>query len=130
MYILCIYVLCILAIPNKESNTIDFIDTEITWREVHIAVGLCLGFRIPPKINIQIGHNSDLSLNLIQEPHLAPPGWRKLAGIPDFSVSNSSGSSSGVSIVGSDVYERAVIERLTADLPENEEALGKCVLVY
>ena len=114
----------ILAIPSKESNTIDFIDTEITWREVHIAVGLCLGFRISPKINIKIGHNSDLSLAIKQEPHLAPPGWRKLVGIPDLSVSNSSGSS-GVSIVGSDVYERAVIERLTADLPENEEALGK-----
>ena len=115
----------ILAIPNQESNTIDFIDTEITWREIHIAVGLCLGFRIPPKINLHIGHNSDLSVDIRQEPHLAPPGWRNLAGIPDFSVSNSSGSSSGVSILGSDVYERAVTERLTADLPENEEALGE-----
>lgn len=82
-----------IAIPDTRTDL--YFAGDIAWQDIHVVVGLTLGFRVKNGA-------------LIQDKTLAPHGWENLDVIPDLT----------------DFAEDFAVSKMQADIPDDEAATG------
>lgn len=86
---------------------------DVPYSQLHAALALQLGFRLPDSsIFAKSDPHSAAPLRQVQDS--APLGWENLDAVPDFSA----------------LDDTALVEKMQADLPEEEASSGECLEMY
>ena len=89
----------------KRYKTLrDFLEGELSWKDMHPALALSMGFRVPGDDEQTIGD----SKHIYQNQDVCPVGWGGLEDIPDLSLTTPD--------------NRFIEQRLLNDLPEDEQS--------
>lgn len=96
---------------TSDGNGCDvrFVDADAGWREMHVPIAMCLGFRLQGS-------------EMVQQPDLAPRGWEGLTAVPDLSTIGS-GFIYGTAHVDVSDVDAGTEAALLADLPEDEASM-------